>query len=146
MLTISLIFTGELSAIANPYLNLASTQCLRATSRIAVPTPRRRCPAATVIRLIMATEAGGSLMSGSALMSTASVANSVFLVGCRDLTKLGESRSRSSSVEKPIRQAQFYVYALCSRSYEKKNSTTHFLSEGHLDCHMPKAHIATLIG
>ena len=28
----------------------------------------------------------------------------------------------------------------------KKNSTTHFLLEGHLVCHMPKAHIATLIG
>ena len=28
----------------------------------------------------------------------------------------------------------------------EKNSTTHFLLEGHLVCHMPKAHIATLIG
>ena len=28
----------------------------------------------------------------------------------------------------------------------EKNSTTQFLLKGHLVCHMPKAHIATLIG
>ena len=29
---------------------------------------------------------------------------------------------------------------------QKKNSTTHFMLEGHLVCHMPKTQIATLIG
>ena len=33
-----------------------------------------------------------------------------------------------------------------SELMRKKNSTTHFLLEGHLVCDMPKAHIATFIG
>ena len=45
-------------------------------------------------------------------------------------------------------QQNILKMAMSTRSEltEKKNSTTHFRLEGPLICHMPKAHIATLIG
>ena len=40
---------------------------------------------------------------------------------------------------------QVYAYTVNRSLYKVKISTTHFLLEGHLLCHMPKAHIAILI-
>ena len=84
-----------------------------------------------------------SLSFGVGAVFSTSISNSGWLAAPNSLLS-------SSSSSYKIRQNHSIIYdwTLSSRSEltREKNSTTHFLLEGHLVCHMPKAHIATLIG